>query len=53
MTSISQNPKDMNSVKSQGCIFVRHMNKQLRVICINVEFDVGMRSNNLTQRISA
>ena len=37
-------------VKSQGCIFVRDMNKQLRVVCIKVVFDVRMRSNNLTQR---
>ena len=34
-------------VKSQSCIFVRHMNKQLGIICIKVKFDVRVHYNSL------
>ena len=36
--------------KGWASFFVRHMNKQLGVICIKVEFDVRANSNDITQR---
>ena len=52
MTSILEHPEDMNSVcQKPGLHFCENfVNKQLDVVCINVEFAVRVHSNNLTQR---
>ena len=43
MTCIPKQPEDKNSIiKGQGCIIIRQMDKQVGVIGIQMEFDVGL-----------